>query len=79
MSSHRISPWELHRRPHAARERPQAGGSVESRGGAAPARGLPGGGRKGGVAVARSLPVTPDFRRGTKCISYVRQDQFTHI
>jgi hypothetical protein len=23
--------------------------------------------------------VTPDFRRGTKCISYVRQDQFTHI
>jgi hypothetical protein len=23
--------------------------------------------------------VTPDFRRGTKCISYVHQDQFTHI
>jgi hypothetical protein len=23
--------------------------------------------------------VTLDFRRGTKCISYVRQDQFTHI
>jgi hypothetical protein len=23
--------------------------------------------------------VTPEFRRGTKCISYVRQDQFTHI
>jgi hypothetical protein len=26
-----------------------------------------------------SATVTPDFRRGTKCISYVRQDQFTHI
>jgi hypothetical protein len=26
-----------------------------------------------------SAPVTPDFRRGTKCMSYVRQDQFTHI
>jgi hypothetical protein len=23
--------------------------------------------------------VTPIFRRETKCISYVRQDQFTHI
>jgi hypothetical protein len=31
------------------------------------------------VASAKtSADVTPDFRRGTKCISYVRQDQFTH-
>jgi hypothetical protein len=33
------------------------------------------------VASQRHAPagVTPDFRRRTKCISYVRQDQFTHI
>jgi hypothetical protein len=31
-----------------------------------------------GVKASR-MGVTPDFRRGTKCISYVRQDQFTHI
>jgi hypothetical protein len=28
---------------------------------------------------AYECDVTPDFRRGTKCISYVLQDQFTHI
>jgi hypothetical protein len=35
-----------------------------------------------GEAPATRVPstsVTPDFRRGIKCISYVRQDQFTHI
>jgi hypothetical protein len=30
-------------------------------------------------ARAWSLTVRPDFRRETKCISYVRQDQVTHI
>jgi hypothetical protein len=31
------------------------------------------------VALCDEAGVTPAFRRGTKCISYVRQDQFTHI
>jgi hypothetical protein len=34
---------------------------------------------KEGTFVHQAKYVTPDFRRGTKCISYVRQDQFTHI
>jgi hypothetical protein len=50
------------------------------------APGRAGGGGSGGPCRStwprrrrRWRPVTPDFRRGTKCISYVRQDQFTHI
>jgi hypothetical protein len=38
-----------------------------------------GGAVRKGEGPSEELYVTPDFRRGTKCISYVRQDQFTHI